>query len=406
MLAKLRQMLAVGFEHVAAVLHEREAGHRELAGLADVEHPPQRLESVAGCVHRLGRLVVVLRPVLALRKVREVCDDEVDLPRDGRQQVALENMHAVRDTVPFGVRFRKHDRIRIDIRGEDLHLWRGDGDRDADHTRARPDVGDSQRPFVDVREGRVDERLGSRARSKDAAGRGEELESVECRIHENGAVADWADHAQREQERYRDGESRLPDAEDADARQRQLTRMGNAAAGAGLSLVMDGRAAEAREWFDRACDRYRESWDDAPPGSWGRPIAIIKARILGGDWEGAERDARWTLEHGADEAESPIGRYAAALARGVLGDWEAMRVAADVLRLDESFPGDVADALAYVASPDPAAYVGAVESVLESFETRDEYLEDLPVADTVLLLQALAERRGIGSAELESELLP
>jgi hypothetical protein len=43
--------------------------------------------------------------------------------------------------------------------------------------------------------------------------------------------------------------------------------------------------------------------------------------------------------------------------------------------------------------------------VLESFETREEYLEDLPVADTVLVLQALAQRRGI-AAELSSPLLP
>ena len=43
--------------------------------------------------------------------------------------------------------------------------------------------------------------------------------------------------------------------------------------------------------------------------------------------------------------------------------------------------------------------------MLESFETRDEYLEDMPVADTVLVLQALAARRGMAAA-LESELLP
>ena len=47
----------------------------------------------------------------------------------------------------------------------------------------------------------------------------------------------------------------------------------------------------------------------------------------------------------------------------------------------------------------------AVESVLESFETRDEYLEDVAVADTVLVLQALARRRDL-AAELESPLLP
>jgi hypothetical protein len=50
-------------------------------------------------------------------------------------------------------------------------------------------------------------------------------------------------------------------------------------------------------------------------------------------------------------------------------------------------------------------YTEAVEAVLESFETRDEYLEDLPVADTVLVLQALAGRRGL-AATLTSPLLP
>jgi hypothetical protein len=225
-------------------------------------------------------------------------------------------------------------------------------------------------------------------------------------FHENCAVADWGEHFRREAERYRDGESRLPDAEDADTRQRQLTRMGNAAAGAGLALVMQGSTEDAREWFDRACDRYRESWADAPPGSWGRPIAILKARILAGDWDGAERDAKWALEQGAGEAESPIGHYASALAHAVLREWDRVRIAADVLRIHDGFPRDVADSLAFVAAPDPVAYVEAVESVLESFETRTEYLEDLPAADTVLVLQALAERRGVAPAELESELLP
>jgi hypothetical protein len=50
-------------------------------------------------------------------------------------------------------------------------------------------------------------------------------------------------------------------------------------------------------------------------------------------------------------------------------------------------------------------YAEAVEQVLESFEAREEYLEDLPVADTVLVLQALARRRGI-APELSSPLLP
>ena len=65
----------------------------------------------------------------------------------------------------------------------------------------------------------------------------------------------------------------------------------------------------------------------------------------------------------------------------------------------------MADALAFIAAEDVVDYVQAVERVLESFETRDAYLEDLAVADTVLVLQALAARRGM-SAELTSPLLP
>ena len=182
--------------------------------------------------------------------------------------------------------------------------------------------------------------------------------------------------------------------------------MGNAAFGAGLASLMRGDTPSAADWFSRARERYRESWDDAPPGSWGRLIAILKTRVLAGEWDAAEADARWSLEQRPAEAESPIGRYAATLALLVLGDWARGRVLADELRTQESFPRDVGDALATIAAPDPIGYVDAIESVLASFERRDAYLEDLPVADTVLVLQALAARRGLAPVELESELLP
>jgi hypothetical protein len=216
---------------------------------------------------------------------------------------------------------------------------------------------------------------------------------------------DWAEHARREDARYRDGEARLPDAEDQDARQRQLTRMGNAAAGVGLARLMGGDTEGAQEWFARAIERYRESYPLAPPGSWGRPIAILKAHLLSGDWDGAEADARWTLEQGAADAESPIGGYAGALALLVLARVEEARVIADGLRARQDFPAPVGDALAFIAAKDPLGYVEAIEAVLESFETREDYLEDLPAADTVVVLQALAARRDM-AAELSSPLLP
>ena len=218
-------------------------------------------------------------------------------------------------------------------------------------------------------------------------------------------MVDWAGHAWREHERYRDGEARLPDAQDQDARQRQLTRMGNAAGGVGLARLMGGDTEEAREWFARAVERYHESFELAPPGSWGRPIAILKARILAGDWDRAEADARWTLEQRPGETESPIGRYAGILALLVLGRDDEARVLADGLRAHDGFPAAVGAALAYIAVHDPLGYIEAVEAVLESFEIREDYLEDLPVADTVMVLQALAARRGM-AAELSSALLP
>jgi hypothetical protein len=212
-------------------------------------------------------------------------------------------------------------------------------------------------------------------------------------------------HARREQERYRDGEGRLPDLDDHDARQRQLTRMGNAAAGAGISELMGGNTDAAREWFAKAVERYRESWEHAPPASWGRPIGMLKADVLAGDWDGAARDAQWTLEQGAAESESPIGRYAGCLALLVLARDEEARVLADGLRTRDDFPPAVGDALALLAAQDVVGYIEAIEAVLESFETREEYLEDLPVADTVMVLQELAARRAMKS-ELSSPLLP
>jgi hypothetical protein len=214
---------------------------------------------------------------------------------------------------------------------------------------------------------------------------------------------DWESIVEREIGRYHDGEARLP--ADPDARQKQLTRMGNAANGAGLALLMLGRGEEAAKWLGHAAARWRESFGAAPPGSWGRPIGAIKARLLAGDTDGAEEAARWALETGAAEAESPVGRYAAVLAQLVLGDDPQARALASSIRERDDFPRDVADALATLAAADRPGYVLAVESVLESFETREEYLEDVPVADTVMVLQALAEPRGL-TAELSSELLP
>jgi hypothetical protein len=215
---------------------------------------------------------------------------------------------------------------------------------------------------------------------------------------------DWNAHVEREEERFRDGSERLPD--DPDTRQRQLTRMGNAAYGAGLAHLMlsDEHAAAVR--FRDAARTYLDSYADAPPGSWGRLIAMMKASILADDWPAAEEYARKTLDEGALESATPIGAYAAALALLSLGRDENARPPVSSLRDRDDFPPAIADAVATLAAKDTAGYAIAVEEVLESFEQRDEYLDDIPVADTVLVLQALAERRGMAAPLAASALLP
>jgi hypothetical protein len=170
-------------------------------------------------------------------------------------------------------------------------------------------------------------------------------------------------------------------------------------------MLAEGR--EAAEWLGRSADRYRESFAEAPPGSWGRPIGAIKARVLARDWDGARADSAWTLEQGAAASGSAIGTYAGVLATLVLeDDATAARLAASLLgERDDAFPRPVAAALAALAAADATAYERAVRAVLESFEEREAHLEDVPVADTVIVLEALAERRGLGVG-LTSPLLP
>ena len=213
----------------------------------------------------------------------------------------------------------------------------------------------------------------------------------------------WEERAARAQARFADGEARLSDA--GAERQRQLTRMGNAAWAAGLSLLMADRREESREWLLRAAETYRRSWEDAPPGSWGRPIGALKSRLIAGDRAEAEDDARWALAAGAEESESPIGRYAAVLAHLVLGeDARGGEVAATLVGRDD-FSAAVAGSLTALAARDAPGYERAIGALVADFEARDEFLEDVPVADTVLALQVLAGERGL-AVELSSPLLP
>lgn len=207
----------------------------------------------------------------------------------------------------------------------------------------------------------------------------------------------WNDQAAAAVARYEGGEAR-------DLDQRQLTQLGNAAWAAGLCLLMDGRREESAAWLRRAAERYRESWTGAPPDSWGRPIAAMKALLLAGD--DASDAARWALEAGAAQAESPIGRYAATLALLVLHRDVEARVLAETLVGRNDSPRDIADAVWMIAGLDRTEYAIALENILGDFEQRSDFLEDVPVADTVLVLQVLAAARDMAVDLPRSRMLP
>ena len=207
----------------------------------------------------------------------------------------------------------------------------------------------------------------------------------------------WSEQAAAAIARYEGGEAR-------DLDQRQLTQLGNAAWAAGLCLLMDGRREEAAAWLRRAAERYRESWNGAPPDSWGRPIAAMKALLLAGD--DASDAAQWALDAGAAQAESPIGRYAATLALLVLHRDVEARVVAETLVGRNDFPRDIADAVWMIAGLDRTEYAIALENILADFEQRKDFLEDVPVADTVLVLQVLAAARDMAVDLPASKLLP
>ena len=67
--------------------------------------------------------------------------------------------------------------------------------------------------------------------------------------------------------------------------------------------------------------------------------------------------------------------------------------------------GRAADAIEALADGDGERYAAAVRAIVADFEARDEHLTGVPIADTALMLERLAEHRGI-AAHPASALLP
>jgi hypothetical protein len=114
-------------------------------------------------------------------------------------------------------------------------------------------------------------------------------------------------------------------------------------------LAGDTRTAEAA--FAAAADLYRQSWDLAPPGSYGRLVGMMKAAVLAGDGAAEAQYVRAALSDGG--ADSPAASYARAIAALVLGDDATAVRSAAVMRTGSDAFTRAADAIAAVASRSP-----------------------------------------------------
>ena len=144
----------------------------------------------------------------------------------------------------------------------------------------------------------------------------------------------------------------------------------------------------AGERYCEARDAYLASHAGTGPQSWGRLIGALKMAILAGD--GVERVARQAREETAD-ADSPAAAYARALAAVAVG--EQPDVAA-MLAAGDAFARTGA-ALAALGDGDGDRYRRALEQIVADFGSRERHLSGLPVADTAMVLERLAEPRGI-----------
>lgn len=190
----------------------------------------------------------------------------------------------------------------------------------------------------------------------------------------------------------------MPALPDGPAKERLLAAIDVEARG--HRALLDGDARVATLALDEAAALYRQSWELAGPGAFGRLVGHLKAAVLAGT--DAIAAARYVRGEIPDAGASPVATYALAVAALVLG-LEAIDTA-PMHERGEAF-ARTATALDALARGDAAAYADALRAIVADFEGRDAHLTGVPIADTALLLERLAAPRGL-AAGVTSPLLP
>jgi hypothetical protein len=185
-------------------------------------------------------------------------------------------------------------------------------------------------------------------------------------------------------------------------RHQQILEEAIAVEGEGQRALLAGDDATGRARMADAAELYRTSWQEAPPRAFGRLVGMLKAAVIAGD---AGAAAIYTREELGDEADSPASWYAIAVAALVEGDDELAERAAGGMEDGSPAFGRTARAIRALARHDADEYASAVEEIIADFAARDAHLTGVPIADTALMLERLAEARGM-AARPRSPLLP
>lgn len=170
----------------------------------------------------------------------------------------------------------------------------------------------------------------------------------------------------------------------------------------GHRLLLEGDVAAAATHMRAAAARYRLSWELAPPRSYGRLIGMLKAAVIAGD---GPDEAAYARAQVGSEGDSPPSWYVLAIAALIDGDDALAARAADGMRSGTPAFARAADAIDGLAAGDAQTYAAAVHAIVEDFEARDEHLTGVAIVDTALMLDRLAERRGM-AVRPRSTLLP
>ena len=188
----------------------------------------------------------------------------------------------------------------------------------------------------------------------------------------------------------------------AEREHQRLLRAAIAREGESHRLLLAGDVEGAGDGYREAAWLYRRSWESSHERAFGRLIGMLKDAVLAGSGREEAAYARRVL---GDDGDSPTSWYALALAALIEGDDQAASRAIEGMYEGGGAFALTADAIRALAAGDREAYESAVGAIVADFEARAEHLTGVQIADTALVLERLAERRGL-AARLRSPLLP